>query len=88
MSTDRALANEIAVVVAERVSRTLASSTTPVTPEYLTAAQVSQITGFSQKALEAFRSKRTGPPYLKIGKSVRYRTDDIRSWMESEGCTK
>lgn len=54
----------------------------PIAPEYLTEAQVAQLTGFSPRALEAMRSRREGPAYLKIGRSVRYRAADVRAWIE------
>jgi len=54
-----------------------------MTPEYLTPDQVAQMTGFSTKSLEAYRAKRQGPPFLKVGTSVRYRADDVRAWMEA-----
>lgn len=60
-------------------------NTFPMTPEYLTAAQVAQLSGFSVKVLEAYRSNRKGPPFLKIGKNVRYRIGDVRSWLEAGG---
>lgn len=59
-----------------------------VTREYLTADQVSHLTGFSAKALEAMRHARKGPSFLKIGKRVRYRASDVRAWMEAGGHTK
>lgn len=52
------------------------------TQEYLTAAQVAQMTGFTLKALEAKRSRREGPRFFKIGASVRYRAADVRAWIE------
>ncbi|MFP4404537.1 helix-turn-helix transcriptional regulator [Rhodosalinus sp.] len=54
-----------------------------MTPEYLTPDQVAQMTGFSTRALEACRAKRQGPPFLKVGTSVRYRADDVSAWMEA-----
>ncbi|MFP4450519.1 MAG: helix-turn-helix transcriptional regulator [Rhodosalinus sp.] len=54
-----------------------------MTPEYLTPDQMAQMTGFSTRALEACRAKRQGPPFLKVGTSVRYRADDVSAWMEA-----
>lgn len=58
-----------------------------VLPEYLTPTQTSAITGFSLRALESMRAKRTGPIYIKIGKAkngpIRYRLMDIHDWMQS-----
>ena len=53
-----------------------------VAREYLTSEQVSHLTGFSPKALEAMRHHRKGPQFLKVGKRVRYRLVDVRAWME------
>lgn len=59
--------------------------------EYLTSAQVSQLTGFTPRALEAMRSRRVGPAFCKIGDSkrgaVRYRVDDVRAWIEGHRAT-
>lgn len=73
----------IAEAVVERILRELPRARLLMTPEYLTAEQVAQMTGFSTKSLEAYRSKRQGPPFLKIGHSVRYRVDDVRAWMDA-----
>lgn len=88
MSVFNPLAEDFAVAVIKRLAEMLRSGYQPVAPKFLTAAQVSQMTGFSLKALEAFRAKRVGPPFLKVGKSVRYRPDDVVSWMEAGGPAK
>lgn len=62
-----------------------ANDGTTFVPEYLTSQQVASLTGFSLKALEAMRYKRTGPPYFKVGPKVRYRADDVRAWVERGG---
>lgn len=51
--------------------------------QYLTEKQVSTITG---RALSTLRNERflgKGIPYIKIGKSVRYKYDDVISFMEA-----
>lgn len=52
--------------------------------EYLKTVQVAEITGFSQATLETFRAKRMGPPFYKQGYNVRYRSDEVRAWMEAD----
>lgn len=52
--------------------------------EYLKTGQVAEITGFSQATLETFRAKRMGPPFYKQGYNVRYRSDEVRAWMEAD----
>tara|TARA_Y100000815_G_scaffold100370_1_gene89092 strand:+ start:79 stop:330 length:252 start_codon:yes stop_codon:yes gene_type:complete len=80
---DQQTIDALAEAVAERLLRELPRGRLPMTPEYLTAEQVAQMTGFSTKSLEAYRAKRQGPPFLKVGHSVRYRADDVRVWMEA-----
>jgi len=51
--------------------------------QYLNEKQVATITG---RALSTLRNERflgKGMPYIKIGKSVRYKYDDIIEFMES-----
>ena len=50
---------------------------------YLNERQVSEITGRALSTLRNERSKRTGIPYYKIGRSVRYNFQDVIQFMES-----
>ena len=52
-------------------------------PQYLTEKQVSESTGLSQKTLSQHRWKSTGLPYLKFGRSIRYKFDDVLAFMEA-----
>jgi predicted DNA-binding transcriptional regulator AlpA len=54
-----------------------------VTARYLNEVQVAKITGRALPTLRNERSKRTGIPYLKIGRSVRYNIKDVIEFMES-----
>lgn len=47
----------------------------------LTQHQVVQITGMSPAWFEMARFKGTGIPYVKIGRSVRYRQQDIEKFI-------
>lgn len=49
----------------------------------LTQQEVSAWTGMSLAWFEQSRFKGTGLPYVKIGRSVRYRTSDVQRWIES-----
>ena len=75
--TSEAMAEAVADRVVEKLQNT------PIAAEYLTSAQTARMTAFSDKALEAHRSRGTGPPYYKVGKSVRYRASEVRAWIES-----
>ena len=51
--------------------------------KYITEKEVSEITG---RALSTLRNERflgKGIPYIKIGKSVRYKLDEVIDFMES-----
>lgn len=60
MPMNSSFTDEIAEAVAARVLKTIRNGEAPIVPEFLTAAQVAQLTGFSLKALENYRAKRTG----------------------------
>jgi len=81
----RALAEAIGHSIAVKLLRQFRRGEVPVAPEYLTANQVAQMTGFSPKGLENMRARRVGPPFIKVGTSVRYRADDVRAWIEAGG---
>ena len=49
---------------------------------YLTEVQAKELTGFSLSKLRVDRMKKVGIPYLKIGKFVRYRPEDIEAFMD------
>ena len=49
---------------------------------YLDEKKVAELTGFSVFTLRNFRHLRKGPPYLQIGRSIRYRLSDITEYME------
>lgn len=53
-----------------------------VTP-LLKQKEVATWTGMSEAWLEQCRFKGTGIPYIKVGRSVRYRAEDIQQWIES-----
>lgn len=81
----RILALHVGREIARELLDQLRCGELPLAPEYLTARQVTQLTGFSPKALESMRARREGPPYFKVGNSVRYRVADVRAWIEKGG---
>ena len=53
-------------------------------PELLTTAEAAKYIGVAEHTLEVWRStKRHRLPYLKIGKCVRYRRQDLDAWLAS-----
>ena len=50
--------------------------------QYIKEEKVSEITGLKLPTLRNHRHLRKGIPYIKIGKSVRYDTEDVYNFME------
>jgi predicted DNA-binding transcriptional regulator AlpA len=44
---------------------------------------VARITGLSVASVRRWHLLRLGPQYLKIGSAVRYRPEDVTSWLAS-----
>jgi len=53
------------------------------TLKWVKEKDVSGITGLAVQTLRNKRNRGEGPPYSKIGRSVRYKVEDIISYMES-----
>ena len=49
----------------------------------LTAEDAAKYCGLSYKTMALQRSAGSGPPFVKLGKAVFYRKDDLDSWMAS-----
>jgi hypothetical protein len=49
----------------------------PVVAEADAAAYI----GYSPAALKAWRMRRTGPPYIRTNRSIRYRISDLDAWL-------
>jgi|DEB19_MinimDraft_2_1074335.scaffolds.fasta_scaffold34554_2 predicted DNA-binding transcriptional regulator AlpA len=43
-------------------------------------AGAAELTGFAEKTLENMRSRGDGPPFLKLGRLVRYDPRDLEAW--------
>lgn len=55
-----------------------------VVAEYLDTAGASLLTGIPVQGLEIMRTRRQGPTYCKVGRSVRYAVKDLREFMEQD----
>ena len=53
------------------------------TSPYLSEKEVSSLTGFALSTLRNKRFAREGIPYLKIGRAVRYKRQDVIQYMEN-----
>lgn len=65
--------------------QTYSTASTPVEKQqdrYLTEREVLEITGVSLSTLRSNRSSHKGMPYIKVGRSVRYKLSDIVAYMD------
>jgi predicted DNA-binding transcriptional regulator AlpA len=44
---------------------------------------VARITGLSVASVRRWRLLQQGPKYIKIGSAVRYRAEDVRTWLDT-----
>ena len=51
--------------------------------ELMDEYQVAKVVGLSVASVRRWRLMRTGPRFIKIGASVRYRPQDIAAWLET-----
>jgi predicted DNA-binding transcriptional regulator AlpA len=55
----------------------------PDAPELLNERQVAKFLQLSVASVRRWRLFRTSPKYLKIGAAVRYRREDVETWLSS-----
>ena len=46
------------------------------------AAEAGERLGLSPRTLANLRSRRTGPPYLRVGGRIRYRITELAGWLD------
>lgn len=51
--------------------------------DLVTPATFAAALGVSEQTLAAWRSDKTGPDYVKLGKSVFYRRKELKTWVKS-----
>lgn len=49
----------------------------------LSEGDLAEMLTMKVQTLQAWRAKRKGPDFVKLGKSVFYRADDIQEWIKS-----
>lgn len=49
----------------------------------LTEHDVARITGLSVASIRRFRLLKQGPKFLKLNAAVRYRPEDLKTWLDS-----
>ena len=43
--------------------------------------EAAHLSGQSNRTLEAYRSRGGGPPFVRIGRAIRYRRGDLLDWL-------
>ncbi|MEN3239023.1 helix-turn-helix domain-containing protein [Methylobacterium ajmalii] len=61
----------------------LSDSAPACTDPLLTEAQAAHLLTLRQSTLQAWRHRGTGPTYIKLGASVRYRHSAILAWLNA-----
>lgn len=51
---------------------------------FYTPEEMADLLHISVEALAAHRKRRTGPPFVLLGRTVRYPSDALRAWAISE----
>lgn len=51
--------------------------------ETLNDVQAAQLLGLSPQTLRNWRTQRKGPPYVKLGRAIRYHLEDLRDYIAS-----
>jgi excisionase family DNA binding protein len=51
--------------------------------EFLNTEELARRLGVSQRHIEAMRLRGDGPPFLKLGRSIRYLAKEVDAWASS-----
>jgi predicted DNA-binding transcriptional regulator AlpA len=46
-------------------------------------AQAAKLLNLSVRTLQAWRTKRSGPSFVRAGRAIRYRKRDLYAWMDA-----
>lgn len=52
-------------------------------PEFWDEVQAAAFLNVKRRTVQGWRFARKGPPYVKIGHTVRYRVQDLRDYLEA-----
>lgn len=50
----------------------------------MTEIQAADVLNLSVRTLQTWRSKRVGPPFIPVGRSIRYRYADLVTWITEQ----
>lgn len=52
----------------------------------LTEDEAADAVRISVRTLQAWRLKTVGPPFVRVGRTIRYRRGDIKAWIRLNTC--
>lgn len=58
----------------------------PANDRVLTEYEAAQLSRFSPRTLQAWRQRNSGPPFIRVGRSVRYWQSAVIAWMQQQVC--
>ena len=77
----RACPDTIGLLTASLVHLLSMDLTTQATPTFLTQHELAELLRLPERTLEDWRLTHSGPPYLKLGRHVRYDVHDVLAWV-------
>jgi hypothetical protein len=76
----------VRVEVCGTISMHAAISSTDRDP-LLTEVQSAEVLNLSMRTLQAWRTRRTGPSFVRAGRAIRYRRSDLDAWVAANTVT-
>ena len=52
----------------------------------LNEAEAAKFLAVSVRTLQAWRTRESGPPFVRLGRAIRYRLKDLIEWVRSKTC--
>ena len=52
-------------------------------PDIISRKQLAEYLGMTEPALSQMATRKQGPPFVRFGRSIRYRRDDVLRWLDS-----
>jgi excisionase family DNA binding protein len=72
-------------VLPDRCAHLSGMDTLPtISPSFLTQKEVAELLRVPERTLEDWRFTQQGPPYLKLGRHVRYELADLLDWARRQ----
>lgn len=53
---------------------------------FITEKDAARLLSVSNRTLQAWRGREVGPPFIKLGRAIRYERDALIRWMGANTC--